>query len=563
MLTGLRLENFALIDCLELELKQGMTVLTGETGAGKSLLVAALDALLGGGDPLRLLRRGSRRGRLEASFRPSQALQLLLKAESLLEPGDPHAGDELILSRDFRLNAQDRMVTRSRLNGVVVSRPLLLQLRPLLIDLTVQGQTRQFSRPARLRRWLDSFAGPDQSGLLATVAAAHRRWQQAKAAHHEACDSWQRLAAERAAQEDLLAQLEAAELNDPDEPEQLRHAQDRLAHVVRLKEGGGYLLQRLCEPPPELPSVLDLLGEAQAELASMAALDGELQPLRQRFLDLQLALQDAVAELEHYLALLQSDPDTLARLQERIALLRSLERRHGGDIAALISLRQALRQQLSPLASLDLPALASAEQEAFAALSRATAALTARRRAAADRLQAELLQALRPMALNRVRFEVELLPIDPTEHGADQVRFLFSANPDLPLAPLETVASGGEMARFLLALKTCLAATEPELPLLFDEIDTGVSGRVSEAMASLLRRLSRHRQVFCITHQPVVAAVAQHHLQVSKDVLDGETVCRVRELEQRAEREKELAALAGGAKDDARRYAAALLRQNR
>jgi DNA repair protein RecN (Recombination protein N) len=171
--------------------------------------------------------------------------------------------------------------------------------------------------------------------------------------------------------------------------------------------------------------------------------------------------------------------------------------------------------------------------------------------------------ALRPMGLANVRFAVAIEPADPGEEGAEAVQFLFSANPGQPLAPLAEVASGGEMSRFLLALKTCLASADPHVTLLFDEIDTGVSGRVSGAMAELLRRLAERRQVFCVTHQPLVAAAADHHFRVSKQVQDGLTHTRVSQLRDTRERQAELAELAGGDSGEAQSYAASLLEQAR
>ncbi|MEA5443509.1 DNA repair protein RecN, partial [Cyanobium gracile UHCC 0281] len=181
------------------------------------------------------------------------------------------------------------------------------------------------------------------------------------------------------------------------------------------------------------------------------------------------------------------------------------------------------------------------------------------RTAAARGLEGQLMAALRPMGLANVRFAVALSAAEPGEEGADAVQFLFSANPGQPPAPLAEVASGGEMSRFLLALKTCLAAADPHVTLLFDEIDAGVSGRVSGAMAQLLRRLAEQRQVFCITHQPLVAAAAQHHFRVSKSVEAGLTHTRVSHLRDTQERQSELAELAGGDSGEAHSYAASLL----
>jgi len=259
---------------------------------------------------------------------------------------------------------------------------------------------------------------------------------------------------------------------------------------------------------------------------------------------------------------LESDPDSLDQLQARIAQLKALERRHGKTLAELMAWRDELREQLAPGgAEASLEALEAAELTARQQRDRCNAALSAARRTAATELEHQLMQALRPMGLANVRFSVAIEAAAPGEEGADAVQFLFSANPGQPLAPLAEVASGGEMSRFLLALKTCLAAADQHVTLLFDEIDTGVSGRVSGAMAELLQRLAQQRQVFCVTHQPLVAAAADHHFRVAKQVRDGVTHTQVSQLRDTQARQAELAELAGGDSGETRSYAASLLKR--
>lgn len=559
MLTGLRLENIALIEQLELSFQQGFTVLTGETGAGKSILLDALDALLGGAQGsqgARLLRRGSQRGRIEASFTLNPPLQAWLQDQQL-EADD----GELLLSREWR-QQEERLSSRHRIGGVAVSRAQVLELRPLLLDLTVQGQTQQLARPGQQRRWLDRYAGSDLQALLSVVSGAYRHWRQTAAALQQARDSWQQLQLERERQEQLLEDLEAAALDDPDERQRLQTEENRLAHGVRLQEGIMTLIGRLLEGADQAPSVLDHLAACEAELTQMQQLDPSLAELAGRCSDGLAALQDLARDLDRYGASLESDPGSLAELQERIAQLKALERRHGRDLAELIAWRNELRQQLTPGgAEAALDALEAAEAEARARRDQANGRLSQARTAAAQRLERQLMEALRPMGLNHVRFAVSLNPCEAGEEGADAVQFLFSANPGQPLAPLAEVASGGEMSRFLLALKTALADADAHVTLLFDEIDTGVSGRVSGAMAELLRRLAAHRQVFCVTHQPLVAAAADHHYRVSKEVIKGTTHTRVAQLQDSAARQAELAELAGGDSGEAQSYAASLLGQ--
>jgi len=556
VLTALSLENIALIERLELVFEPGFTVLTGETGAGKSILLDALDALLGGAQGAqggRLLRRGCERGRIEACFRLSPPVQAWLESQEL------EVEEELLLSRDWRLQ-DERLNSRHRLNGIAVSRAQLLELRPLLLDLTVQGQTQQLARPGQQRRWLDRFAGEQQLPLLEAARTAYRHWRAVANELAAALADRERLQQQRLQQEQLLEDLEAAVLADPLEADQLQIEQDRLAHGVRLQEGVMTLLGRLVEGAEAAPSALDHLAACEQELLQMQNFDASVAVLRETCTDGLVALQDLARELDRYGACLESDPERLAELQERLAQLKGLERRHGQDLAALIQLRDQLRQNLTPGAlDASLQVLQQRQQEALQQRDRCAEALSRARRAAAVELETRLMEALRPMGLANVRFAVAIDAAEPGEEGADAVQFRFSANPGQPLAPLAEVASGGEMSRFLLALKTCLAAADPHVTLLFDEIDAGVSGRVSGAMAELLRRLAGQRQVFCVTHQPLVAAAADHHFRVSKSVEGGITQTQVSQLRDTQARQAELAELAGGDSGEAQSYAASLL----
>ena len=560
MLTGLRLRNIALIEALDLEFEAGFTVLTGETGAGKSILLDALDALLGGaqgGAAARLLRSQAERALVEARFSLTDPLRLWLERQEL-EADD----DELVLSREWR-RQEDRLTSRYRLQGVVIGRVQVQELRPLVLDLTVQGQTQQLGHPGQQRRWLDRFAGDALLPTLARARDTQQRWAEVHLALTALRRDQEQLQRDREQRQQWLDDLEDVGLDEPGELDRLVIEQDRLAHGVRLQDGVMTLLTRLVEGTDGVPSVLDHLAACEQELAQMELCDPTLAELHQRCLDDLAAIQDLSRDLDRYGALLESDPERLAELQERLALLRGLERRHGRSLAELIAWRDELRDLLSPggveaaLADLEGQELVARQER-----DRVHADLHQGRQQAATVLEAELMDTLRPMGLANVRFAVSLTEAEPSEEGSDAVQFLFSANPGQPMAPLAEVASGGEMSRFLLALKTCLAAADPQVTLLFDEIDSGVSGRVSGAMATLLRRLAEQRQVFCVTHQPLVAAAADHHYRVSKQVLDGVTYTRVSHLRDTQERQQELAELAGGDSGDTHRYAASLLNKN-
>ena len=557
MLTGLQLQNIALIDRLELGFSAGFTVLTGETGAGKSILLDALDAVLGGAQGaagLRLVRDGSDRARIEACFQLNDSLTRWLVQEGF-EPEE-----ELLISREWKRQDGDRFSSRSRLNGTAVNRQQLQDLRPLLIDLTVQGQTQRLSRPGQQRSWLDRLGGAEQVARLRQASEAWRRWREAAAALLRCEQDQQRSAAERAEQDQLLEQLEAAQLEDPGEQQLLEQEQDRLVHGVRLQEGLACLFGRLRDGAEQAPSLQEHLAVSIQELQAMAQLDASLEPLRDQLLDLEAGMEGLLRSLDQYGLALESDPDHLDRIQMRLAELKRLQRQQGLDMAGLIERRDALRERLAEGGmTAELERLQAAEREQRQVRDHLHAELHQARQRSGEQLQTALLDLLPPMGLANVRFAVELIPAEPGEHGADAVRFLFSANPGQPMAPLSEVASGGEMSRFLLALKTILASVDGSSTLLFDEIDAGVSGRVSGAMADLLRALAQQRQVFCVTHQPLVAAVADHHFRVSKQVTDGVTHSRVSHLRDTQARRQELAELAGGEQADA--YAASLLDQ--
>ncbi len=559
MLIGLRLQNIALIDALELSFERGFTVLTGETGAGKSILLDALDALLGGAQGtsgVRLLRVGVDRGQIEASFALNSAVESWLKQQEfdLDEP-------ELVLSREWR-RQDNRVSSRYRLNGVAVNRQQMLALRPLLIDLTVQGQTQQLSRPGQQRHWLDCFGGVALQNALGQVQQSWRSWQQIALKLEQAQVNFEQLQRQRQDEQMLLEELELAQLDDPHEDKNLRQEQDRLVHGVRLQEGLALLIGRMHLGADQVPSVLEHLAACVHELQAMALLDSSLTPQRDQCLDLEAGLQDLMHQLEKYGLYLESDPERLAQLQERLASLKRLEIRFRLDLSQLLARRDDLRNHLAiGGAEADLDKIQQDEYNARKLRDRANQCLTVLRKKMACQLEQTLMGYLQPMGLANVRFEVQLNPALPSEHGADAVQFLFSANPGQPLAPLAEVASGGEMSRFLLALKTTLSAVDGSSTLLFDEIDAGVSGRVSRTIASLLKDLSLQRQVFCVTHQPLVAAAADHHFCVSKFVEKGVTRSRVSHLRDTQARMQELADLAGGDLAEARAYAAGLLDQ--
>jgi DNA repair protein RecN (Recombination protein N) len=518
MLLSLRIENFALIDRLELEFAAGLNVLTGETGAGKSIILDAVEVLLGGKVSGRLIRTGSERALLEASF----ALTPLLKDWLAAEQIDLLEDDQVICSREIN-QSQGGLRSRSRLNGVLVNRQQLDSLRDRLVSITAQGQAIQLGQAARQREWLDEFGGNALLTQKVRVAADFRQFQQAS----QALERHRQTERQRFQQLDglqyQLRELQQAQLSDPNEQTLTEQEYQRLSHSGELQQQSYLVYQALYEQEQGAAGS-DLLGKAVTTLAEMSEYDPELQPILELVQDALTQVQEAGRQINIYAGSLETDPQRLQEVAERLMQLKQISRKYGPTLPEAIAYQQRIEQELAELTNPEqaIAALEQAFQQAEVQLQGSCQQLTQLRQATAEDLTRRLLQALTPLGMDKVKFKVGLDPIAPTAHGADQVEFLFSPNPGEPLQPLSETASGGEMSRFLLALQACFSQVDPVGSLMFDEIDVGVSGRVSQAIAETLHTLSQNHQVLCVTHQPVVAAMGDRHFRVEKQVLETE-----------------------------------------
>ncbi len=531
-------------------------MLTGETGAGKSILLDALDALLGGfpgAAGLRLMRSGENRAHIEGLFRINKAVQ------SWLVKHEFDSDDiELIVSREL-IRKDERITNRFRLNGITVNKEQILSIRTLLIDLTAQGQIQNLSDSNFQLNCLDNLGNAAYQKNLSDVRKNWNQWKsinlKLRRLEEEFLDSQ---AMYQEATDDLQI-LETANLLDPEEDIKLFSQQDRLANGVALQEGVQSLLLLLGAGTDQVPSGIDLLGTCLSNINNLVLLDESLSTYQDQLLDIIANLQALVRDLDLYSNSIDTNPVALEELQERISLISKLKKRYSLTLEELILKKDKLQRFLSTQnPNEDLRDLKDEEKTLVLERDRSNEKLTAERRLIASKLEKQLISYLNSMGLNHVRFEIRFNECIPGKYGSDCIQFFFSSNPDQPLAPLLEIASGGEMSRFLLALKTTLSSSSSSV-LLFDEIDTGVSGRISSAIALLLKKLSIERQVFCVTHQPIVAATADHHLRVSKFVENGVTKVEVSSLVEIEDREQELAELAGGELADARLYASSLL----
>lgn len=517
MLLSLQIENFALVDQLKLEFTPGLNVLTGETGAGKSIILDALDAVLGGKVTGRAVRTGEERALIEGTFALDPVLKDWLKQQNIALLDE----ESLICSREVTAG-QGGMRSRSRVNGVVVNKQQMELLRDRLIEITAQGQTVQLGQPSLQRDWLDNFGGSALLHQREQVARSYAAFQQAV----QALEKRRQLEAQRQQQLDLFEyqakELAAAKLSDPQELDQLEQERQRLSHAVELKQQSYQLYQLLYQNEGEGDSCTDLLGESEHILTDMVRYDAELQPILELVSEALAQIQEAGREINLYGENLEADPERLQEVQQRMTQLKQICKKYGPTLADAIALHDQLQADMATLTDggYSLEALEAQYQQCKQGLTQECDRLTELRHNAARQLEAQLVEELRPLAMDKVKFQVDIAPVNPTAAGSDRITFLFSPNPGEPLQPLSETASGGEMSRFLLALKACFSQIDPIGTMVFDEIDVGVSGRVAQAIADKLRQLGQRHQVLCVTHQPLVAAVAASHFRVDKQVVD-------------------------------------------
>lgn len=572
MLLSVRIENFALIDQLELEFGAGLNVLTGETGAGKSIILDAIDAILGGKVSSRVIRTGTSRSLVEATFISNSATAAWLSEQEI----DLIDENSIVVCREISTTTNN-VRSRSRVNGVLVNRQVMVGLRERLVEITAQGQSVQVGQSAQVRDWLDVYGGNAPSQQRHIVASTFAEYQQV----HQALEQRRTSDRERLQQLDLLTyqvqELSAANLSDPDELEQLHQECDRLTHVVDLQQMSYKIYQALYQSDGESLTANDLLGDTEETLTDMVEFDSQLQPLLDLIRDAQTAVSEVARQINTYGEELEADPSRLEEVEERIRELKQICRKYGPSVGEAIAHYNRTQAELSALTDSEqsIEKLEQQEKVCLDKLTQSCSKLTQQRRKAASQLEAELIKELKPLAMEKVQFQVEIAPISPTPAGADKICFLFSPNPGEPLQPLTETASGGEMSRFLLALKTCFSQIDAPATMVFDEIDVGVSGRVAQSIADKLHQISQQQQVLCVTHQPLVAAMADRHFRVSKQVLNeikgkkennghGEerTVVRVVALDNLTQRRDELAQLAGGKSAiDAIAFADSLLNQ--
>lgn len=553
MLKTLTIRNVALIERLSVSFDAGFSALTGETGAGKSIIIEALNFVLGERGSRELIRTGAQKAAVEATF--------------LLSPGGPvfdvldalelEAEDgELVLSRELSLAGKNVC----RVNGTLVSAAALKQVGDLLVDIHGQHEHQSLLDARRHLPLLDRFAAGETAPLLEQLGERFAAVRAAGSALHEA-EMDER---ERAHRLDLLAyqirELDAAQLQEGEE--------EALAEQRRVLQNAQSIMDALETGVASLSGeggALEPLSAARRAMAGAAQYRADYADVAEKLNDGYYALEDLSYTLRDLRDAFHYDPEELNRIEERLELLSRLKRKYGADTAEMLRYRQKIGEEYELLDTFEQRrgALVQAYDEALAAYTALAQQLSAARRRAAEALRERLLPELSDLGMPHASFSVRFdrLPGDaPSAGGVDEAEFLLSANSGEPLKPLARVASGGEISRIMLAFKRVLADSDGIATLVFDEIDSGVSGQIGNAVAQKMRQIACTRQVLCITHLPQIAACAQAQYHVFKQEMDGKTVSSIVRLDDEG-RCRELARIMGSRADDpvALRHARQLL----
>ena len=552
MLTELRIENFAIINKLALDFGSGLIIFTGETGAGKSIIMDALDMLLGGRTDAGSIRADAERATVEGLFKlagpEKDAVLEVLKREDLQD-------DEnyVTLAREVRREGR----STARINGRTVNVSLLKEIGAFLVD--IHGQTEHLSLlDTRFHLGLlDRFAEVDSPlggyrQVHSQVQILRRQINELRTAQ---ADSERRI--------EMLTfqadEIEAASLK-AGEDEQLRQERDRLANAETLAANAQEAQGLIDEGTPETPAISDQLGQAVSALASLARVDPAQAELSARGEALLESLSEISRDLRLYMEKIEYNPKRLDEVEERLDLIHRLMRKYGGTVEAVIAFGANARKQLDTIntAAEKIAELQTKETSLMAELAKRALTLSTKRKKAAEIMSGGIETELNDLKMASARFGVDfqtkpdpqgLLLADGSRvafdsHGFDRVEFLVAPNLGEGLKPLAKVASGGETARLMLALKNILARADQVPSLVFDEIDQGIGGRVGGVVGQKLWQLARSHQVFCITHLPQLAAFGDQHFQVQKIVENGRTSTRVRKLEG-DDRMQELALMLG------------------
>jgi DNA repair protein RecN (Recombination protein N) len=556
MLLELRIRNFAIIDSLDLEFDPGLVILTGETGAGKSIIMGALDMLLGQRVDMSTMRKGSEFASVEAIFKipesSKQSVLDLLQKEELLD-----GSEYLTLTRELRVDRPNI----ARVNGHRTNVAVLVELGEHLVDIHGQSEHLSLMRVGQHQGLLDRYA--NAGDILEGYRDVYRELRQAQG-------NLQRLRQmdlEAEKRKELLAfqveEIELAGLKEGEEQD-LVELRNRLVNAEKLAELSQHILVLLDEAPGNQPTVMDLLGQIVRSVESLTKTDPSLAPLSEKSIELNDGLFDLGRQVRVYLDNLEFDSSQLDKTQDRLVLIQDLKRKYGGTIPEVLAYQARSQQELEEITGRGtrITELEGEERRLLGELTQRGQSLTRARLEGARELAVDLEGQLSDLKMEGARFKVDFQVIEDPDgvmiedgrrlryypEGLEKIEFLVETNPGEGFKALAKTASGGETARLMLALKNVLAQADHIPTLVFDEIDQGIGGRIGAVVGEKLFRLTPEHQVICITHLPQLAGFGQQHFQVFKSVSEGRTTIQVREISGE-DRVEELATMLGGASE--------------
>ncbi|MBN1146388.1 MAG: DNA repair protein RecN [Anaerolineales bacterium] len=558
MLTELHIENFAIIERLDVNFERGLVTFTGETGAGKSIIIDAVETLVGGRAEATQVRAGAERANLEAVFRipeaSRKALHAILEREQLLD--DP---DFLAVGREIRPVGRNV----ARVNGRSVSASLLRELGEFLVDVHGQSEHLSLLRISNHLELLDRYAATHPHNPLQALLKAYQADYQRLQSVQRETEELRQAEQDASRRADMLAyqaqEIETARLR-PDEEEALRQERDRLANAEGLASLTQEALLALDEGSPQEPAATDLVGRVTDALEGLARLDPSHKNLHEGAQALFEGLNDLARDLRLYLESIEFNPKRLDQVEERLALIHTLKRKYGETIPDVLEFAANARRQMDEIthAAERLEALDVERQELLKRLGARGSELSRQRHEAAQKLEGAIEKELADLNMSGARFQVDFqqhsapdgAPLQDGRrlafnvHGLERIEFLIAPNPGEGFKPLAKIASGGETSRLMLALKNVLVQADHVPTLIFDEIDQGIGGRVGAIVGQKLWRLARQHQVLCITHLPQLAAFGEQHFRVEKQVHEGRTITLLKRLEDQ-DRLVELAQMLG------------------
>ena len=551
MLVSLTIRNIALMDEMQVEFSKGLHVLTGETGAGKSIIVDAVTLLLGGRAQKELIRNGCEKARVEGIFDLSDcpAVHVLLQEHELDENGE-----ELILSRDITIQGR----SSCRVTGALMPLSQYQVFPALLMDIHGQHEHQSLMDEKRHLGFLDASGDENHQALLQQIKADRAAWKESRAA----LDKLQKQSAQAAERTELL-RIRQKELKNarlvPGEEEELARERDRYRNVEKIESG---LRDAFDAVYDGANPAAEALRDAVNALAPIENLDDQYATLRARLDGLYYEAEDIGLSLRDLLRNLDSDPDRLEYIQARLDLIRRLSRKYGGaDTKEMAKKLTEMEEELSAMDNIDDLLESAAKKEKAAALQyqKTAALLSHSRKELAEKFQQEMEIQLRDLNMAGTKFSVSLPPCAPGPLGNETAAFQIAPNRGEELQPLSKIASGGELSRLMLAIKSVAAKREGVPSMIFDEIDTGISGRAAQVVGEKMAAIGRERQVLCVTHLQQIAALADHHFLVEKS-FDGErTRTRLTPLAGEA-RVAEIARMLGGDDESAKVHAREMLK---